>query len=743
MEKQLNLTGIMQLNNRSKALLICILLAAVTLAVYWQAGSYEFIHFDDNVYVFDNPHVKTGLKAENIAWAFNISNTEKSTYWHPLTWISHMLDVELFGLNAGMHHMMNVLFHALNAVLLFLVLYRATGAIGRSTIVAALFALHPINVDSVAWVAERKNVLSTMFWLLTMYIYILYADRVTIGKYLLTAGFFVLGLFTKPMLVTLPFVLLLMDYWPLGRIGFPMSREQQLRFEENFSGEKGLSPYLVVILEKVPLLAGALAAIFISTLSIKSVGLMISTASVPMSLRISNAILSYVHYFWKMIWPVHLTIFYPFPASVPAWQVAGSLLLIAAFSAFALTSYRRFPYLIVGWLWFLGTLVPVSGIMQGGLWPAIAERWAYVPYIGLFIGITWYLADILSNRKPLKIAGLTAVSIVLCLFIVKISLQLPFWKNDLNLFQHACEIDPDNYVAHANLANFYFFNGQYDQAYVHNSEALRVKPWDANFRCNMGILFFTIGKYHDAEIQFREALKIDPRNDKYHEKLASILAAQMKLKDAISEYKAALAINPESADYSYSLANLFMSMGNADQAIICYLNALARVPGNIKVRTKLGNAYAAANRLDDAIREYNEVLRISPDSQEAFKGSIAVSARKAMIDEKIRALEAQLGAKSGDPHMIYSLAVLNASKGDFENALRYLNQMAQAQPGDPNIYYNIACIKSRENKTDEAMSSLYVAIQKGFNKWDMIRTDRDLENVRGTEVFKILMKGHP
>jgi tetratricopeptide (TPR) repeat protein len=734
---------IRQLPENHKALLICLFLAVTTAAVYWQVGTHDFIHFDDDVYVIDNPHVNSGLKLRNIAWAFDVTSPEKKTYWHPLSWISHMVDCQLFELNPGGHHLMNLLFHCMNAVLLFLVLRRATGALWKSAVAAALFAFHPVNVDSVAWVAERKNLLSTFFWLLTMYAYIFYTEKTTIARYLLVGTAFILGLLSKPMLVTLPCVLLLMDYWPLRRIGFPLVKDRQDGSGQEPAPTKRISAWLPVVLEKIPLFAAALVTIYLSSLSLKSIGIVISTGLVPMGLRVSNAVVSYVLYLWKFIWPVHLTFFYPYPAFVPAWQVAASLALILIVSILALLYARKYPYLIVGWLWFIGTLVPVLGIMQGGLWPEIAERWAYVPYMGLFIAVTWGSSEAAGEKSHLKIAGTAVAGLVLALFILKICVQLPHWKNDFTFFQHAIDIDPRNYVAYANMGNAYTITGEDDRAISYFSKALEIKPAFALVHVNMGNILKNSGRYPEAEAHYREAVRIEPGNHAYHERLASILASQLKIKNAAREYRTALSLNPGSLDYTSALADMLLIMGDADQAAMLYRKVLEQLPTNYRVRTRLGNAYAVLNRLEDAGREYSEALQMNPDYQYASNGLVAVTLRKNRIDEQLKLFESRLEASPQDMNTVYKLAVLHAGKGDFDKALFYLNEMAGARPNDPDVFYNIACIKARQNKADEAVSSLRTAVDKGFKRWDMLRGDKDLNNIRETEYYKEMVRKNP
>ncbi|MBC2695325.1 MAG: hypothetical protein HF982_08645, partial [Desulfobacteraceae bacterium] len=339
--------------------LICLFLVIATLAVYWQINYHEFINFDDSLYILQNKQVQKGLTSESISWAFSFTDI---AYWHPLTWLSHMLDCQIYGLIPGMHHRTNLILHIVNSILLFFVFQKMTGALWRSAFVATLFALHPLNVESVAWVAERKNVLSTFFWMLTMLAYVHYTTRPGLYRYLLTLLFLMLGLMAKPMLVTLPFVLLLLDYWPLERL-------------------RNQSPFNL-ILEKIPFFAFSAVSVYISSLSVKYYGIVVSTELVPMQIRIANALVSYVKYIEKMIWPKNLAIFYPFPDTLPIWQILGAGLFLASISFLVFLNLRKKPYLCMGWLWFLGTLIPVIGLKQAGLWPAMADRWAYVPFVG-------------------------------------------------------------------------------------------------------------------------------------------------------------------------------------------------------------------------------------------------------------------------------------------------------------------------------------------------------------------------
>ncbi|HPA77006.1 MAG TPA: hypothetical protein PK888_14465, partial [Deltaproteobacteria bacterium] len=422
---------------RSTAL-ITLFIGVCTAAAYWQVSDHSFINFDDNIYVTANSHVQQGITAQGVSWALRMG---EGPYWHPLTWLSHMLDVELFGLDAGMHHLMNLLFHVLNVVLLFTALRMATGSPWRSAFVAALFALHPVNVDTVAWVAERKNLLSTSFWMLTTIAYVHYARRPSIPRYCTVVLAFVLGLLAKPMLVTMPFVLLLFDFWPLSRIaavpGLKTGDTSQF-------GEAEISR---LVAEKLPLLGFALLSVAVSSMSMKAGGMIVTRELVPLSIRVKNALVSYPMYLGKLFWPADLTFFYPYPEAVPMWQVAGALLVVLAITLAAAWSFRRAPWFIVGWLWFLGTLVPVLGLVQGGLWPAFAERWAYVPYVGIFMIVAWGGTHFIGRARIPRIALPAAAGMVIAACMVLTWQQVRVWKDDFTLFSHGVAVNPDNYVA--------------------------------------------------------------------------------------------------------------------------------------------------------------------------------------------------------------------------------------------------------------------------------------------------------
>lgn len=454
--------------------LVCLLLIVATLAVFQQLPEYDFVNIDDYYYVTENVHVTRGLTREGIIWAFT---TLHANNWHPLTWLSHMLDCQLFGLKPGMHHLTNLLLHMANSTLLLLVLKRMTGALWRSAFAAALFALHPLHVESVAWVAERKDVLSTLFWLLTVWGYAGYVEYPGRNRYLLVLLFFALGLMAKPMLVTLPFILLLLDYWPLGRVKLWESRE-------GGSGGIQRSSALHLVREKIPFFALTLASGIVTVVAQYKGGAVRSLNLLPLDVRIANALVSYVGYIGKMIWPQHLAIFYPHPGALPTWQVVGAGLLLLSLSIILLRAAGRFPYLGVGWLWYLGTLVPVIGLVQVGD-QAMADRYTYVPLIGLFVLIAWGIPDLMARWRYRQIAlTISAVIVVFCCTVSTWS-HVKHWRNGTALFTHAVNVTADNALAHDGLGFALARQGRLDEAIAHYSEALRIKPGYAKARYNL------------------------------------------------------------------------------------------------------------------------------------------------------------------------------------------------------------------------------------------------------------------
>ena len=486
-------------------LLVCLFLTLSILIVYWQVRNHDFINFDDNLYVTENHHVQSGINLDSVIWAFSFEDKNK-IYWHPMTWLSHMLDCQLYGLSPGMHHSTNLIFHIANTILLFLVFKRMTGELWKSALVAALFSLHPLNVESVAWVSERKNVLSTFFWILTMAAYVRYSERPGFYRYLPVFFLLMIGQLVKPMLVTLPFVLLLLDYWPLGRLKIGQWRK-----------------LFRLIWEKVPLIILSALSVYLSVSSLQHQEVMQSTEAVPIALRIENALVSYVAYIVKAIWPQDLAFYYPYPDALPLWQTAGALLVLACISLILLLGLKHIPSLGTGWLWYIGTLAPVSGLVQAGLWPAMADRWAYIPAIGIFIIIVWGSAYLFSKWRCRKWIPATASIALLSILMTTTWLQVQYWNNGIILFQHTINVTKQNCFAHYALGFELFRRNRHDEAIRQLAKALQI---NANFTPALdvlGTIRFLKGEIDDAIKIYEIILEIEPDNKQAYLALAKLM----------------------------------------------------------------------------------------------------------------------------------------------------------------------------------------------------------------------------
>jgi protein O-mannosyl-transferase len=485
---------------------VMLVLTAATLAVYWHTGNNEFVNLDDFLYVSDNPHVQGGLTPDNVRWAFTASY---ATNWHPLTWLSHMTDCQLYGLSPWGHHLTSVLFHAANAALLFLFLERATGMLWRSGFVTALFALHPLHVESVAWIAERKDVLSAFFFLLALLAYVRYVEQRGTGRYLLVLTPFALGLMAKPMLVTFPFVLLLLDYWPLHRWGAedgPATGPPaagRVHASTRWQAAGGL------ILEKLPLFLLSAASCIVTFQVQKSGGAVSTLEMMPVLLRIGNAVTAYGGYLAKTLWPAGLTPLYPFPARFPVGEAVGAGLLLAWVSVMAVRLRRRYPFLPVGWFWFLGTLVPVIGLVQVGM-QAMADRYSYIPVIGIFIMITWAVSELAEKFRLPRIVCATGALLVILGLSAATWLQIGHWRNSRELFAHTLRFTNNNFYALKALGNALHGEGRVDEAINVYREALRINPGYAECHNDLGAALGAQGKLAEARESFSEALRLQP-----------------------------------------------------------------------------------------------------------------------------------------------------------------------------------------------------------------------------------------
>ena len=597
-------------SNKYWIFIICLVLALAILVVYWPVKNHDFIKYDDDKYITDNRSVKSGLNPESIRWAFT---TGHASNWHPVTWMSHELDCQIFDLNAGAHHLINVLFHIINTLLLFIVLKRMTKAIWPSAFVAALFGLHPLHVESVAWVAERKDVLSTFFWMLTMWAYVRYAEHPKITGYLLALLFFVIGLMAKPMLVTLPFVLLLLDYWPLERM-----RVGKLIKEKNRENSIQRKPALHLLIEKIPFIFFSIVSCVVTFIVQRRTGAVQTIDAIDIKSRAGNAVVAYIGYIGKMIWPDNLAVLYPHPGnslSMSNVAVCGLLLIFLSFCFVFLA--RRHKYLVVGWLWYVGTLVPVIGLVQVGV-QAMADRYTYIPLTGLFIIIAWGANDLLKSMPCRKvILGFCAV-IILSAITIKTSQQLKYWRDSVTLFQHTLAVTQKNYVMHNNYANYLMNMGKLDEAIEHFNESLKIKPRAAEVHNNLGNALSRLGRVDEAIEHYRTALSLEPDLPDAHYNLAIVLSGQNKIDEAIEEYRESLHFDPDNVDALSNLGFELAQQGNNKEAIEFYNKALSIEPENIITHGRLGLALAAAGKIDDAIEEFRFVLKARPDDAEMW-----------------------------------------------------------------------------------------------------------------------------
>jgi tetratricopeptide (TPR) repeat protein len=615
-------------------------LAAATLAVYGQVAGHAFLNFDDNEYVVANPHVRAGLAAASVRWA--LTHVHAAT-WHPLTSLSHMLDVQLLGLHAGAQLLENAVLHALNAVLLFAALRRMTGARWPSALVAALFALHPQHVESVAWVSERKDVLSTLFWMLTLLAYAAYATRPQGRHYLVVVAVFALGLLAKPMLVTLPFVLLLLDYWPLRRLD-PAHPDARLLWE------------------KLPLIGLAALDSAVTYYAQQQAGAVVSTAAIPLSARLANALIAYATYLWKTVLPIHLAAFYPLHLPVPAWQTALAGLALVLISAGVLAAARRRPYLVVGWCWYLGTLVPVLGVVKQGE-QAMADRFTYVPLIGVFIMLAWGLADLAAARRwparrlwPAAAAGL-AVCAVLSVW------QVGQWRDSATLFRHALAVTTDNYLAHVNLGAALVADGRIDEALPHFEEGLRLRPDFVKAHVDVGMALAALGNADAANAAYERALAIDPASALAHYNLGVLRAQQGRLDEAVAEYRAALAANPDYANAHNNLGLALGALGRSGEAIDHYRAALALRPDLAPAHSNLAVALESAGQLDEALAHYQAAVALAPEEPLARLNLGAVLMGRGRIDEAIAQYREALRLRPGLSDAQIALADALARRG--------------------------------------------------------------------------------
>ena len=637
---------------------ICLALSILTFVCFWPVTHHDFINLDDQDYITENLHVQNGLTWESVAWAFR---TAHACNWHPVTWISHMVDCELYGLNAGGHHLTNVFFHIANTLLLFLLLNRLTGARWRSAFVAALFAWHPLHVESVAWASERKDVLSTFFFLLTLGAYLSYVNSKSrtpdspeatapnssrpdshliprwVVHYCLALLFFALALMSKPMVVTLPFVLLLLDYWPLQRL--------RLSFSEPPFRACGR-----LIVEKLPFFALALGGSVVTFLVQRSGGAVSPLEAIPLYLRGINAVMAYLRYISKAFLPLGLAPFYRYEMHWQLGLVLAACLVLAVWSFLFLWKSKRYPYLGFGWCWFLGTLVPTIGLVQVGS-QSMADRYMYIPSIGLFLLVVWALND-LRCRLPNSNRIFTASGIAaLTCYLLCTCVQVGYWKNGLTLFQHTLDVTTGNSFAYAYVAKAYDDAGQKDKALAYSSEAVRLNPHFVQGQYNLGTLLLNLGRTDEAVKCLNQAITDDPKFARAYNNLGRALLSQGHPEEAISRYTEAIKLNSDWPEAYYNLGTALLTISKPAEAIAEFSEASHLNPRYADAHMNWAIACAELGKTDEALVHFGEAVRLAPENPDArFNFGIALLERN-KASEAATQFASGLRLRPGDPRM--------------------------------------------------------------------------------------------
>jgi tetratricopeptide (TPR) repeat protein len=615
----------------NRELIVFTVLSLLVLAIYWQTTNFGFINLDDNQYVYENPAVRSGLSWESVKWALVAFH---SANWHPLTWISHILDTRFFGLNAGGHHATNIIFHLINSSLAFAVFRKMTGCFWKSALVAALFAVHPAHVESVAWVSERKDVLSTMFWLLTMFAYIRYAevssprsqdpgetglnddetpgeknDEEKVGTwdlrlgsklYVLTLVLFALGLMAKPMLVTLPFVLLLMDFWSLERL-------------------KTLKDLPALLIEKIPFFVLSAVSAYLTILAQRTVGAVETLEFLPFGTRALNAVLAYAKYIVMLFYPSELALWYPYDRSFPAWQIGGAVFLLLGMTAFCLWQIRRRKYLLMGWLWFLGTLVPVIGIVQVGS-QSLADRYTYIPYFGLFIMLVWGIGDLLKSKK----AFFAVFAVAIIVFAGLSFRQTSFWKNNETLYRHTLTVTKDNFLISHNLCYTLTLENRLDEAEPLCRTSIALNPNFFEAHNTLGILQLKRGQNSEAEQSFQEVVRLAPGYALANANLSVAQALLGKPVEAEASLEKAVRLSGNSVPPEVwinalnDLAIAYTAQGNYEKAAENLARILAIDFNNAPARGNLALTFYRLKRYDEAQKLIESAIQLNPNEAVAY-----------------------------------------------------------------------------------------------------------------------------
>jgi len=657
--------------------IVSVFLAVIVWTAFGRALNHGFVGYDDQNYVLRNPRVTNGLTLDGIQWAFTHVH---ATNWHPLTTISHMLDCQLYGLQPWGHHLTNILLQATAAILLFLALRELSGDPWPSLFVAAIFAVHPLRVESVAWVSERKDVLSGVFFMLTLWAYARYArsDARSSFRYITVVVFFALGLMCKPTLVTLPFVLLLLDYWPLGRVRPSSSRGHGVTRDR----------WLWLVVEKLPLFALSAVSCVATLLAQKQA--LEESVKAPLGERVGNALISYVVYVGQMIWPAHLAVLYPYPEGyLKVTQAILALLVLLLISVAFLLWRRKYPFLLIGWLWYLGMLVPVIGIIQVGS-QVRADRYTYLPQIGLYLLVAWGAMELFHRwRRSREVLAAAAMFIIMAL-ITRSYLQTSYWRDTETLWKHAIANTSNNYIAHTNLAQTLSQSGRFAEAIAECREALKIKPDFAAAHNNLGTALQdkqsgdgASGDYRavdEAIEHYRKALQIKPDFTQAHSNLGNALLQTGRTDEAIAQFQKTLELEPNDAEAEFSLGNAFLQKREVNEAIAHYRKAVEIRPDYAQARNHLGNAFVAEGKYSEAIANYEAALSIRPDYSEAHHNMACVLATIGKTDKALEQFNEALRLNGNYAQAHCALGSLLARMGHREEAVAHLTEALRLEP---------------------------------------------------------------
>ena len=698
-----------------KVPLLCLVLALVVLAVYLPVKGFDFVNYDDNQYVYRNFIVQEGIGIKSLVWALF------STYaanWHPVTWFSHMLDCHLFDLEAGWHHLSSVAWHAGNAVLLFIVLFRMTGRLWRSLFVSAVFALHPVNVDSVAWIAQRKNLVSTFFWLAVIGAYWRYTRQPWFGDqpsnrwYILVCLLFIFGLMAKPMLVSLPIVLLLLDYWPLHRYSTEYARAVGL--------PEGRVSIRQIIYEKAPLFV--LAFVFSLTTMTTQKGAM-ARIQVSWGDRVANALVAYTTYMVKMLWPQNLAVFYPHPGTVPWKEAAVSLAVLVMISVLAVLLVRRRPYLFVGWFWFLVTLVPVIGLVQVGR-QAMADRYAYVPFIGLFIILAWGLPDLLGRWRHKRAVLVPAAICVLAVLAPVTRGQLSHWRDSAALFSHALKVTSRNYVAHVNLGLTLARRGRIKEAVRHFEFAIGVKPDMAQPHFNLGDCLMKQGRMKEAIYQYARALAIDPDMVLARNRLGVALALTNRPDQAELQFRRAIREEPRFVPPHANLGRIYLIRGQAQRALEHFYQAVEINPADMAANQGLEEALLKIDDPEAMLAALRKEAQQDPENPEWHYRIGNLYKVQGDLDEAQVEYQMAIILKSDFNPALNNLARVYFEKGLFTLAEKTFLTLVGFRRDSLGAYVHLACLYSLRNDKPRSAEMLERAWLSGLDELETLTAAR-------------------